>query len=202
MILGIDVSNNNGEVDWPAVARAGVRVAYLKVSEGVTYQDSTWMTHYVQARQEGIKVGAYHFLRAQDAGSEQASWFLSLISQVHPWDLPPAIDLEEQSTDGQPAGIVLAVATAFMQLVSAAVQAPIVIYTDPSFWRWLGDPQDYHQHPLWIAHYTDAPQPDVPGGWPSWSLWQHSDAGDIPGISGRVDLNRVQDRFVHPEPAV
>jgi lysozyme len=33
---GIDVSNNNGDIDWGKVARSGVLYAYLRATEGLT----------------------------------------------------------------------------------------------------------------------------------------------------------------------
>jgi lysozyme len=44
---------------------------------------------------------------------------------------------------------------------------------------------------LWIAQYTNAASPSWPTQvWPQWSLWQYSDTGSVPGISGNVDVNR------------
>jgi GH25 family lysozyme M1 (1,4-beta-N-acetylmuramidase) len=45
----------------------------------------------------------------------------------------------------------------------------------------------------WIASWTTASQPTVPAGdWAggSWTFWQHSSTGLVPGISGYVDLDR------------
>jgi GH25 family lysozyme M1 (1,4-beta-N-acetylmuramidase) len=47
---------------------------------------------------------------------------------------------------------------------------------------------------LWIAHWTSASQPLVPAGnWAGsgWTFWQYSSTGTVPGIRGRVDLNRL-----------
>ena len=46
---------------------------------------------------------------------------------------------------------------------------------------------------LWVAHWTTAADPTVPGGaWGAngWTFWQYTSAGVVPGIAGRVDLNR------------
>ena len=46
---------------------------------------------------------------------------------------------------------------------------------------------------LWVAHWTTATAPTVPGGaWggDGWTFWQYTSDGSVPGISGRVDLNR------------
>jgi GH25 family lysozyme M1 (1,4-beta-N-acetylmuramidase) len=46
---------------------------------------------------------------------------------------------------------------------------------------------------LWIAHWTPATAPIVPGlnwGGRGWTFWQYTSDGVVPGITGRVDLNR------------
>jgi lysozyme len=47
---------------------------------------------------------------------------------------------------------------------------------------------------LWIAHWNTS-SPDVPGsnwGGRSWTFWQYTSDGLVPGISGLVDLNRYR----------
>jgi len=39
-------------------------------------------------------------------------------------------------------------------------------------------------YPFWIARYNQE-DPGVKG----WKVWQHSNAGNVAGISGNVDLN-------------
>ena len=46
---------------------------------------------------------------------------------------------------------------------------------------------------LWIAHWTTASAPTVPAdawGGNGWSFWQYTSSGSVPGITGRVDLDR------------
>jgi GH25 family lysozyme M1 (1,4-beta-N-acetylmuramidase) len=46
--------------------------------------------------------------------------------------------------------------------------------------------------PIWIAQYTEAQSPNVPKPWKTWTFWQHSQGGKVPGISGLLDLDRFQ----------
>ena len=46
-----------------------------------------------------------------------------------------------------------------------------------------------HHYPLWLAAYQ-ASQPPPPAPWETVSIWQFTDTGAVPGISGAVDLNR------------
>jgi hypothetical protein len=44
---------------------------------------------------------------------------------------------------------------------------------------------------LWLPQYTDAPAPSlVPTAWPTWTFWQHSNTGTVPGVPAVVDLDR------------
>ena len=54
---------------------------------------------------------------------------------------------------------------------------------------------------LWIAHWTTASQPAVPaGGWAanSWSFWQYSSSGTVPGITGAVNIDRFNGSSLPP----
>jgi hypothetical protein len=72
-----------------------------------------------------------------------------------------------------------------------------VIYTSPTFWRnamsdttWFAE---YGYRTLWVAHWTSGPAPSPPAGnWGGvgWTFWQYTSGGAVPGIAGRVDLNR------------
>jgi lysozyme len=42
---------------------------------------------------------------------------------------------------------------------------------------------------LWVAHYTNASNPQLPAPWTKWTFWQHTDKGTLRGIEGKVDLN-------------
>ena len=73
-----------------------------------------------------------------------------------------------------------------------------MIYTSPAYWRanfndtrWFAD-NGYRM--LWVAHWGVS-SPSVPasnwGGY-SWTFWQYSATGSVPGISGNVDLNKFR----------
>ena len=72
-----------------------------------------------------------------------------------------------------------------------------VIYCSPSFWKnYMGDTGWFASNGytiLWVAHWTTASSPIVPAanwGGKSWTFWQYTSDGTVPGISGRVDLDR------------
>jgi hypothetical protein len=84
----------------------------------------------------------------------------------------------------------------------------IVIYTSPSWWNtctgsWTGM---YTKSPLWVAHWGVS-TPTEPAGWAqysTWTFWQYTNCGRIPGIGGCVDrdrfIGRRLARFTIPRP--
>lgn len=61
MIKGIDVSENNGWVDWQAIANAGVKFAIVRSSYGKSGRDDMFLQNVNGAHAVGIKCGAYHY---------------------------------------------------------------------------------------------------------------------------------------------
>ncbi|MCC6175183.1 MAG: glycoside hydrolase family 25 protein [Chloroflexi bacterium] len=45
------------------------------------------------------------------------------------------------------------------------------------------------EYPLWLADYDDE-WPGAPRPWEQESIWQYSDAGRVPGITGGVNMNQ------------
>ena len=78
---GIDVSGYQGNIDYSKVAKAGIKIVYIKSSEGNSYVDSHFERNYTEAKKNGLKVGVYHFLTARSISQaeHQAQFFVSLI---------------------------------------------------------------------------------------------------------------------------
>lgn len=64
--IAIDVSDNNGAIDWPAVHAAGIKIAFVKAMEGVGRDYPTWGPQSEGANQAGLIVIPYLFLRPCD----------------------------------------------------------------------------------------------------------------------------------------
>lgn len=188
-VEGIDVSHYSGAVDWQAVEEAGYAFAYVKATEGVDNPDPSFPDHWSRLAETGLARGAYHFYVTEDDPEEQALFFLS-VADLKPGDLMPAVDVEALGHGTQP-GLADRVRK-FVDLVQQAVGVRPVIYTSPRFWE-AHMSGDFGEHPLWIAEYgTGSPQ--VPAGWDRWTLWQHVDSHDLPGVEKDADVSRL-----HPD---
>ena len=75
MTKGIDVSENNGRIDWEAVAAAGIKFAIVRSSYGRYAADEDFIRNVNGAHDVGIQCGAYHYsyaLTPSDAAAEAA----------------------------------------------------------------------------------------------------------------------------------
>jgi GH25 family lysozyme M1 (1,4-beta-N-acetylmuramidase) len=195
---GIDVSHWQGTIDWAAVAGSGQRFAFLKASDDTDYEDPTYQANRAAARANGVLVGAYHFARPDDSAGDavaEADHFVDTAS----WrqgEMLPVLDLER--TGGLSVSELKAWVRAFLGRVKARTGIKAMIYTSPSFWSSnMGDTTEFATdgHRLWVAHWTDASSPRVPAdGWGGrgWTMWQITSDGSLPGIEGRVDLDRYR----------
>jgi lysozyme len=191
---GIDVSHHNGSVDWNKVHAAGAEFAFMKATEGTTYNDPTFKRNFAQARANGLLVGAYHFFQPKADIMRQVNNFVRAFGAARDGDLPPVIDVEDESlwsglSQTQSVERVLAWIEGVRNKLGEHVQP--IIYTGPSFAQdVLGNDARLANYPLWVAHYTTASRPRVPLPWKFWTLWQYGEHGRVSGISGDVDMNR------------
>lgn len=128
---GIDVSNNNGTVDWEAW-RGKIAFAGIKVSEGLNFTDQYAAANVRGARSVGAVPMAYHFLRANLPGITQARYFLSraLAAGIGDGDL---LMVDVETMDGMSAAQVSECAAVFAGEVHEQTRAWPVAYTDQSF---------------------------------------------------------------------
>jgi GH25 family lysozyme M1 (1,4-beta-N-acetylmuramidase) len=61
MTYGVDVSENNGRVDWQAVANAGMKFAIVRSSYGRYARDEDFIRNVNGAHDVGLQCGAYHY---------------------------------------------------------------------------------------------------------------------------------------------
>ena len=59
--MGIDVSYYQGTIDWTRVAAAGVKFAFIRLSDGTGSKDSKFATNWPKAKAAGSIRGAYQY---------------------------------------------------------------------------------------------------------------------------------------------
>lgn len=183
-IAGIDVSMWQGSIDWQLVKESGIRFVIIKATEGVTYVDPSFIANWDGAKEAGLLVSTYHILWPQLSAAKQAKHFLNTMGERKA-DFPLALDVELKGAGGN---IGATVEEVLLALEAGEGRKPI-IYTAQSFWADnVGWAPGWWEYPLWVADY-DASSPAMPAGWDTYSVWQYSNTGKVPGIHGNVDLN-------------
>jgi len=188
VIKGIDVSKWQGKINWEAVSNDRIKFAFIRVSDGLEYDDPYFQRNWRAAKKNGVVRAAYQFFRPGQDPIEQANYLLNEMGPLEPGDLPPVLDLEV--TDGKSNDLITKKTRRWLAHVEEALGVAPIVYTSPSFWdAHITSPEKFSATPLWVAHWTDD-CPLVPRPWKRWTFWQFSSHGQVKGIGGRVDVNR------------
>lgn len=100
-IVGVDLSHWQGKLNDAAaqkMLRQNVRFAWVKASQGASWQDDCFANNAGVLQRNGILTGAYHFVTTDDAVSQYANFVQTMGSYA--WDLPPALDCEAYTAVG------------------------------------------------------------------------------------------------------
>ncbi len=186
VVRGVDISHHNGVVHFDALKAAGVEYVYAKCSEYTV--DGTYQRNKAAAKAAGLLFGAYDFFHPAKPPAAQAAFFLKN-ANLQLGDLVPWLDWE--STDGVPSVVERVRAIQWLNIISAEMggkKRPI-IYGSPYFLQALDlDVISFKKYGLCTANYgVDAPL--VPPPWDDWVMWQTSEHGHIPGVSGAEDTD-------------
>lgn len=182
-IHGIDVSNHNGKIDFEKVAADSIVFVYIKASEGVNYKDPRFDTNISNARNAGLKVGAYHFFRKDKDGAEQARNFMRVVKGVDV-DMPYVIDVEDwgNSYFTRNSETVRNLRAMVDCLEKAGMR--IMVYTNKDGYRkYLKE--HFPEVKLWLCTFM---HPDKLSAF-QWDMHQYSHWGTVSGIQGEVDLD-------------
>jgi lysozyme len=197
VVKGIDVSYYQGTIDWGAVSGAGWRFAITRINDG-SFMDPKFDENWAGIKNAGMIRGAYQFFRPGNDAAEQAQVVIDKVGQLGPGDLPVTIDVE--ATDGQSPTTIANKITTWMELVEAGTGKKPIIYTGKYFWQDNVQSGAFSDYPLWHAQYPNAclPPNDPPPAcgcaniadqWATWTIWQYTSTGSIPGIGTNVDKN-------------
>ena len=180
----VDLSHYNTVTSWHAIRAAGIYAVIHKATQGISFVDDQYTTRKQGAMAAGLLWGAYHFGDCSDP-TAQAQHFLDTIQ-------PELTDL--LVLDFEPCDDTMTVphAEAFVEEIWAQTGRAPGLYSGQSF---LTDCLQGATHTLlqacwlWLARYSSS-MPVVPPLWDTWTMWQWTDQGTVPGISGPCDRNR------------
>ncbi|MGN0108526.1 MAG: RICIN domain-containing protein [Bifidobacterium sp.] len=193
----IDVSENNGTIDWSKVKASGVQGAIIRLGFGWGNRfDYQALRNISECKRLGIPFGIYWYSYAYEA-SQAAKEAGSLVSQlrqagVSPSDLsyPVFYDLEKWTWTGHTpptsASVYQSIVSAWWQRMQAAGYSNLSVYSYASYLNGPLNTSDIHSKTHWAASYGARVGFTFGAGLRGWQYWS---SGSIPGIAGNVDLN-------------
>lgn len=188
-VHGVDVSRWQGDIDWAKLRTQGANFAYIKATDGGDHVDPMFRKNWREAKEAGLKRGAYHFFYWCRVASQQAEWFIRNVPN-DPDALPPVIDVEYNGESScrfklspEKAREKMQV---FMDMLERHYGKRPVIYTAPDFY------QDnlaghFKNYPFWLRAVAAHPSKVYPNR--KWVFWQYSGSGLSHGVKNKIDLN-------------
>ncbi|WP_394864515.1 GH25 family lysozyme [Clostridium perfringens] len=186
-LKGIDVSNWKGNINFQSVKNDGVEVVYIKATEGDYYKDKYAKQNYNGAKEQGLKVGFYHFFRANKNAKEQANYFINYLNEIGATNYDCKLALDIETTEGVGARDLTSMCIEFLEEVKRLTGKEVVVYTYTSFSNNNLDSR-LSNYPVWIAHYG-VNTPGANNIWSEWVGFQYSENGNVAGVSGGCDMN-------------
>lgn len=184
---GIDVSQWQGNIDWSQartavsfmIARAGFRG-----TSGRMAKDPTFLRNIAGAKANGVTTGAYFYSIAKNEAQavEEASLAIEQVRAAGGVSLPIFIDMEDSGQAGLSNAERTAIVNAFCNTIRAAGYTP-GLYASKS-WLTSRINTGSLNCMIWCAQWNT--KCTYTG---NYGIWQYSNKGTIPGISGAVDMN-------------
>lgn len=188
-LIGIDVSNHQGDIDWEMVKNSGVEFVFIRIGyghnrEAKIMEDEKFRQNLEGTRNAGLKVGLYFYSYATEIweAEEQANWIVKTLNGEK-IDLPIVFDYETwKSFPTYNINIVdlNKVAKRFLDILHDNGYEGM----NYSSKYYLNTIWNISEYPTWLAHYVSKTNYDK-----DFKVWQFSNTGEVPGINGFVDLD-------------
>lgn len=193
-IRGIDVSKFQGSVDWQAVKESGMEFAMIRLGirgyeSGEMVMDERFYDNLQNAQAAGLKTGVYFFSSAvtQEEAVEEAEFVLKAL-EGRSIDMPIVFDTEpiyyaEARTDDLTPMELTDITIAFCERIKQSGYTPM-IYANAKRLTTVLHLEKLSDYELWYADYQEKPLYPY-----EYKMWQYTEKGSVPGVSGNVDIN-------------
>lgn len=192
MFNGIDVSRHQGDIDWDSV-NPHIDFAMIRAGFGKNNIDAKARVNVLACERLGIPYGLYWFSYAlhPEMAKKEAEYLIEFIGERKP-EYPIVYDFEYDTvTHATKNGV-----SVNRQFVLDCTEEFCRTLEEHGFYAMFYTNQDYYQryyqaskvaekYDMWYARYAQSAGRKV-------TLWQYSDKGKLPGISGYVDLDRTE----------
>lgn len=187
MIKGIDVSENNGYIDFNAVKAAGYEFVIVRASYGRHGRDEMFLDNVTRAHDAGLLVGAYHYdysTTADDALANTLNCKAAIEEAGVLLELPVFYDMEDADGWKSRHGFDPGDATDFCRIFCDNIGLDHGIYASES---WFDGYIDWERlgcavwNASWMNGYNPEPTEDNTVDGIKGYMWQYSDKVVIGG---------------------
>jgi lysozyme len=192
-LLIVDLSSNNGSVDFVRLKKSGIAAAWMKVTEGRTWDDPNYHKRAAEARKAGLRVGGYHYGRPDtNSPKAEAAHFAASLGKIGRRDLRPVLDFE-QSTNLSPKQLEIW-ARDFNQEFRKRTGLLPAFYSYPAYIQSMQLSKTIGNG-LWLASYgrndgKEYPM-QIPSPWKKAIAHQFTSSGNVVGVKGHVDVSKA-----------
>lgn len=185
MLKGYDVSK------WQSKTPTDGDFLIVKVSEGISLQDSKYKKHLSIARKEGISLfGAYHYAKTNTDWKKNADNFLKAIESIEELGSSLLLALDIEGIDATRKNSVEWCKN-WLLYVERKTGIKPVVYTSKSLTKNFEELAKL-DFGLWVAYWTKDKKPKFEG-WKVWALWQYSDGC---GVLDKDYFNGTKKQFL------
>ena len=192
----IDISSDNGTVDFGAIKAGGYECVMLRISKGTT-EDAKFQTNYKNAKAAGLKVGVYCCSVAQNAVQAKAEGDKVLnILNAQKLDYPVVYVLDDISllynnvTAAQRIDFINAFKT---EIIDGGKQYKFALgLSQKLLEQYPGryvDTSKLTGTDLWIINYRAESLGSGYQGKGNVAMWRYTDQGTVNGVNGKVNIS-------------
>lgn len=185
---GIDVSHNQGTINWQQVKADGIDFAIIRCGYGMNQSDqddSQWMNNVRGCEKYGIPYGVYLYSYADTIAKakSEAAHVLRLV-RGHKITYPIYYDLEDNyilsHTNAKQRQKIIQTFTAIIKKAGYSVG----IFAPKSWFEKELPKASFNHCDKWVAHWNT--KCTYQG---TYQMWQATNQGRVNGINGMVDIN-------------
>lgn len=184
---GVEISDDQGVIEWSTVKAGGADFAYLRATFGADGRDERFAANWSDAYAAGLRRGAIHVFSLCRLAADQANNFNTTVPRVDD-ALPPAVELDfDPDCESRPVrNVVLGELRRFLTMVESHSGKPALIKISKRF-------EAAYQVTGAIPRTVWAMQDFFPPDYTArpWRMWQANDMRRIDGIDGPVRWNVV-----------
>lgn len=180
-LFGVDVSQDQGQIEWEQLPASDIGFAYLSATAGTEGVDASFAANWAGAQAAGLRVGAYHLFSHCEPGAAQAELFL-IVAPPDAATLPPAVRLDQSAPcfDALSPDQSLQQVQAFLEIIEGAHARDAVLQVSDGF-GYLESVTISRR--AWRRSLFRGPVET------DWTIWQFHDRARVDGIDGSVSLN-------------